>query len=627
MHLNKFDSHALRIYPLTEKQYKISLYPGKENVKKGISIFTVCMNRNKSLLYNIDTWLNHPKVDEVIVVDWSSTIPVQETLQCHLHPHLTIARVDHQKKWILTTSFNLAARLTTKNKILKLDCDVALGIDFFDKHVLRKGIVFGGDYKKATNINQKYLNGALYVKRKDFFAVNGYNEYITTYGWDDDDIKSRLENNINGSNLNNKKQKTTHSTLVSMDSNSLFHIEHSDKDRIIYQPGVLDLSLEIQKNRFLCKNFSFWGLHERMTPFQIFENTDSNNLIHCVKDPFWNYQIPDDIWWQCEKLALETLLHDKFGVPWFTCKKKTLLQLQQLYFSFKSKKIILRVYNGLGNRLRAMASAKVIADCTGRSLIIIWKKDEHCNCNFEDIFDLSSCLLYNITDDFNETLLQFGFDIYDYEQESDLERIIKTESCLDIYIRSACVLTHKDVTWSSICEALYVLFKPVREIQETIECFQKTFSVPVESMIGIHIRMGQEGYSFEDTSRWSENSKNSLTKWRNKSHYLHFQTEMEGLLQSNPSVVFYVAADNQFIYDHFEKVFGNTKIVFLKRNMYDRSLEQVKTAVIDLHFLSRCKVFYASNWSSFSEIAMRLGRKQTFISGVNFNTEENIKNN
>ena len=43
--------------------------------------------------------------------------------------------------------------------------------------------------------------------------------------------------------------------------------------------------------------------------------------------------------------------------------------------------------NGLGNRLRALASAYVIAKNTNRKLIVVWLKDEHCEADFFDLFD------------------------------------------------------------------------------------------------------------------------------------------------------------------------------------------------------------------------------------------------
>ena len=33
----------------------------------------------------------------------------------------------------------------------------------------------------------------MYVYNSDFFRVNNYNEYITSYGWDDSDLYQRIQ--------------------------------------------------------------------------------------------------------------------------------------------------------------------------------------------------------------------------------------------------------------------------------------------------------------------------------------------------------------------------------------------------------------------------------------------------
>lgn len=45
---------------------------------------------------------------------------------------------------------------------------------------------------------------------------------------------------------------------------------------------------------------------------------------------------------------------------------------------------------GLGNRLRALASAAEIARNTGRQLRIVWELDRHCGCELSDLLDLEA---------------------------------------------------------------------------------------------------------------------------------------------------------------------------------------------------------------------------------------------
>ena len=54
--------------------------------------------------------------------------------------------------------------------------------------------------------------------------------------------------------------------------------------------------------------------------------------------------------------------------------------LQQLSRS-TSRFIVVDAKNGLGNRLRALASAMAVAEATGRSTLLVWVPDLHCNCS------------------------------------------------------------------------------------------------------------------------------------------------------------------------------------------------------------------------------------------------------
>ena len=55
-------------------------------------------------------------------------------------------------------------------------------------------------------------------------------------------------------------------------------------------------------------------------------------------------------------------------------------------------------------------------------------------------------------------------------------------------------------------------------------------------------------------------------------------------------------------YEKLINIYGNDKIKILERNNYDRSKEQLYYALADIILLSRCKQFYGSTWSSFSEL-------------------------
>ena len=170
-----------------------SLNPLQKEITQGISLITVVKNRTKTLQEALNTWLTHNEIDEIIILDWSSDESLFPILEKYNNGKIILAVVENQPKWILTYAYNLAAKLATKDKLLKVDADIKILPGFFNKHILTHGIFYTGNWKIARNNNERHLNGTMYVYNSDFFRVNNYNEYITSYGWDDSDLYQRIQ--------------------------------------------------------------------------------------------------------------------------------------------------------------------------------------------------------------------------------------------------------------------------------------------------------------------------------------------------------------------------------------------------------------------------------------------------
>ena len=91
-----------------------------------------------------------------------------------------------------TYAQNLAGDLCKYNKICKLDSDITLSDNFFENHPLTEGMFYVGEWLCARNENEKHTHGNTYMYLNDYLKVNGYNEYIKSYGWDDSDFTHRL---------------------------------------------------------------------------------------------------------------------------------------------------------------------------------------------------------------------------------------------------------------------------------------------------------------------------------------------------------------------------------------------------------------------------------------------------
>ena len=160
----------------------------------GLSVVTCCRNRTGNLLRALPTWLAHGEVDEVVVVDWTSDVPVAAALaEAGLSdPRILVLRVEDEPRWILTYAFNLGFRAAGFDTILKTDADIVLGPDFFARNRLEPGRFIAGNWRTAP-AGQEYLNGLFMIARADLMAVGGFNEFIHSYGWDDEDIYARIE--------------------------------------------------------------------------------------------------------------------------------------------------------------------------------------------------------------------------------------------------------------------------------------------------------------------------------------------------------------------------------------------------------------------------------------------------
>lgn len=186
----------------------------------------------------------------------------------------------------------------------------------------------------------------------------------------------------------------------------------------------------------------------------------------------------------------------------------------------------------------------------------------------------------------------------------------------DLYIESACVIKSILTSWDEECKWLRESLKLMPFIQHMVDVRSK--QIGIESTIGVHVRMGQpmKEYNFEGHLHWDPMSIISVLKNRKASNYLFFMDEIERMWkQVNQKQKFFLCADNSFIYQEFIKRFpemknqSTSRIVYIERTDYDRSLSQIVSGLLDVYLLSKTKYLLGSSWSSYTELATRLGHQ------------------
>lgn len=277
-------------------------------------------------------------------------------------------------------------------------------------------------------------------------------------------------------------------------------------------------------------------------------------------------------------------------------------------------KLIVKPHSGLANRIRVMVSALMLAKKLNYELEIIWEKDKGLNCSFEELF--SSADEYIVAANsfrvrlldilrgrkkillFTQTVLGFRFIMFDHQMKeyvwstgSDYINLQKIpEGRGDIYINS--------------CHAFYFnndalqYFQPTPSIMQRVKENTREFS---ENTIGVHIRRTDNEESIK------------------KSSFDDFRRIMLKELEQNNNVNFYLASDDLQVKEDMQKEFGS-KVKISDFNLMRSSEQGIKDALVELFSLARTSKIYGSYWSSYSDIAARIGSIPLIIAQNELNT-------
>lgn len=266
--------YSFESYNYCNKKLIVKYQKDELMIRSGVSLVSCCMNRTANLIKSIKSWLALD-IDEIVIIDWSSIIPVIEELKYEgiSDERIKIIRVVNQKNWVLTEAFNLGFSCSSYSKVIKADADILISKSFFKKNIIGEGEFIAGRCNMAEK-SQEYINGFFYIHRADFFLVNGFNEYITSYGWDDDDLYNRLEHK-GLKRLNIKRD-------------SIYHLSHSDRKRLNIGKKLVKSDFEsfksttyynIRYNYYMTEAMNKWGRSDGRAVFRVAMKNSNYYLI------------------------------------------------------------------------------------------------------------------------------------------------------------------------------------------------------------------------------------------------------------------------------------------------------------------------------------------------------------
>ncbi len=327
-------------------------------------------------------------------------------------------------------------------------------------------------------------------------------------------------------------------------------------------------------------------------------------------------------------MAYGAVLHDSYKVSWALLSKLSLSDLNEAYHFMQLNKpsLLIHTMRGLGNRLRALTSAMVVAKETKRELNVIWEKDEHCLAGLDQLFQNK----FNVISELKPWLLQLpNVDVYNYMPSEGGKLVqqlglalkyyllglkgqyLNMSSPNHVYVRSAVVLNHTSTNWNLECKALRTLTTNIKTLSITNDFLKANSLLNISVAVGLHIRTQQPE---QEPIKLAPNTYTSsdyalLKQYRGYSNTSIFLKVIEKILEQRPATQFFVAIDEEKELQLLADKYGD-KIFSLKRNCNgNRDIDCLYYALADVQLLAKTQFFVSSFWSSFSELAARFGGK------------------
>ena len=166
---------------------------------KSISVVTCSKDRNEYLVKNFSSTKNINNLKEHIHIDFSSNLSTKNIYKTN--DKLKIIHIKNENEWWLTRAFNAGFHYASGDYILRLNAIFRIK---FSKNLIKliwKILVI------LIFVLEPMIFGNILCKTSVLEKINGYNEFIFGWGYDDLDIHNRIiaNNEINTKILDGNK--------------------------------------------------------------------------------------------------------------------------------------------------------------------------------------------------------------------------------------------------------------------------------------------------------------------------------------------------------------------------------------------------------------------------------------
>ena len=273
------------------------------------------------------------------------------------------------------------------------------------------------------------------------------------------------------------------------------------------------------------------------------------------------------------------------------------------------RKFVIRPFAGLGNRLWALDScASLCKDIGVKKFTLVWEKGPEINCRFADLFQRTDFIEVIETIPFCKFRFESYRNIYNILPPHDyryplFNALFGRERRVQMKLYDGdmeeAIINNFDFRQLAGYESVYIstnrrfyqpavfntYLGPVAGLQEQIDEVVSGFA---PHTVGVHLRRGDHVYALEGSPIEA------------------FIRVMESEIAVDAGTVFFLSTDSGAEKRMLIERFG-ARIITRKSNLDRNSTEGAQDALIDMFCLSKCNKVIGSIWSSFSDVAARIG--------------------
>ena len=618
-----------------------------QNSGGGCTIVAACQVTEaslKSFETALHSWLRVVGVDNLVIVDWASTVDLVKIARKQnkeTEKLVKLLRVNTRLPWRITTAYNQGFKMATTKHVFKVDCDTYLHSLSYLANPLVGYVLRYANWENAKREGEEHLNGVFLTESEALEAVGAFDERLVLYGWDDSDLYLRLS--AYGNSFRQGFRKAT-DFVREFEGNAL--IEHIPHKRS--RPESLE-HFGICWNRLLLGHHPSWRgsmravcredleedltalvqelnctLHKVAPPLHNTANVDSADCLRSMQSCVTSHN-PDYI---PVHLCLQADEHENLNIyPPAHIMSNSDILFSALDLVVKSDLRIFAVecFHGLGNRLRALASAAAIAKEFNFVLVVVWRPDIHSNAVLEDLFSYvpaSMVTSVNLLDGFMR-----GKDVQEYDH---LRKRVAVDvfSKRHIYVKTPFVIISEPPVNEEEINKLVRSMKVSQAVHDIVA--EYAGRLDQAEILGAHIRMLRNEHmdvpGIADESPKSDKGLQAMgpfQQYRKLCDVSYFVPRIKSqLAKMGHSAVIYVATDSPEAIKELISIFGVDRVIHTSPSISAQCSGEerrgsycLQVALAEFIILSKCNRLLTSAWSSASELVVRLSRTEHVSSG------------